>query len=217
MSIRLYDDFNNSSDNDVKNYKVIIAGLTGGPVAGSLTSEFAIGGGNDFTSAGELLRDIPVVGAALEAKNKFSGVTNISGRSATTELETRKVWNNSLIPDIPIEVEFYQSSTQVESIMEKMKRIKSAVFPTRAGAFFRAPLGYRFTGNNSRNATGTLTVQIGTWFRATGLLLVSESTTFSKEVNSNGHPISMKVQLTFQPFRAITYDEYLQYFRTANG
>lgn len=214
MSIRQYDDLNlASSPDDIKNYRIIIAGLSGGPVTGSLSADFALGGGNDFTSAGEALRDIPIAGKALKVKDGFSNILNISGRSATSELETRKVWNNSLIPDIPIELELYQSDANAESIMEKMKRIKSGVYPTRDGAFFTAPLGYKFKGKNSRNASGTLTLQIGTWFRAPDLVMVSESTTFSKEVNSKGTPISIKMSITFQPFKAITYDEFLDYFR----
>jgi hypothetical protein len=165
-----------------------------------------------FQTAGEALRDVPVVGAALDLKNKITNVANLSGRSATTELETRKVWQNSLIPDIPISFELYQSNANDISIMEKVRRIKSAVYPSRDGAFYRAPLGYRFTGQNSRTAQGVLALQIGRWFRVFNLVMSSENVTFSKEVNVNGHPISASVSITLQPFRAVTYDEMLSWF-----
>lgn len=209
--VRFYNDLNLDND-DAKNYKVIIAGLQGGPVTGAIESDFGFAGGNSFSTAGEALRDIPIVGAALQAKDKIQNIANISGKSATTALETRKVWNNSEIPNIPLEFTLYQANANDLSIMEKIKRIKSAVYPTRAGAFFSAPLGYRFTGENSNQAQGTLSIQIGTWFRAFNLVMVSENVTFSKEVNINGHPIRANVSVTLQPFRQLTYEEVLSWF-----
>lgn len=211
MSLRNYNDYNLNNE-DAKNYKIIIAGLQGGPVTGAVESDLGLAGGNDFSSAGDILKDIPIVGSLIAQKDKIQNLASVSGRSATTEMETRKVWNNSLIPDIPIEFTLYQSNANDLSIMDKVKRIKSAVYPSRAGAFFKAPLGYRFVGQNARQAQGTLTVQIGRWFRAFGLVMSSVNVTFSKEVNANGHPIEAKVSCTFQPYRSITYDEYLSWF-----
>lgn len=212
MSLRLYDQYG-VSDERPENYKVIIAGLAGGPVTGSLSANFAFGGGNQYQSFADLAGDIPVIGKGIDLKNKLATGLRLAGRSAVTELETRKVWNSSEIPDFPIEMTLYQTSTDNESIMDKMRRINSAVYPTRNGAFFKAPLGYRFTGQNSRNAQGTVSLSIGTWFRALGLVVSNVSQNFTKEVNSNGHPIEITMTITFQPFRAITYDEWLQYFR----
>ena len=211
MSLRNFNDYKLDNE-DAKNYKLIIVGLQGGPVTGAVETDFGLAGGNDFGTAGDALKDVPIAGALIQAKDKIQNVATISGRSATTELETRKVWNNSMIPDIPIEFTLYQSNANDTSIMEKMRRLKSAIYPTRSGAFFKAPLGYRFVGQNSRNAQGTLTLQIGTWFRAFGLVMTSLNTTFSKEVNVNGHPIEIKVTCTFQPYKAITYDEYVSWF-----
>jgi hypothetical protein len=211
MSLRQFNDLNLSNE-DQKNYKIIIAGLDGGPVTGAIEADFGFAGGNDFSTAGEALKDLPIAGNLIDLKNKITNLATISGRSATTELETRKVWNNSLIPDIPLQFTLYQANANDESIIDKVKRIKSAVYPTRAGAFFKAPLGYRFVGQNSRQARGTLTVQIGTWFRAFNLVMTSENVTFSKEVNVNGSPIRANVSVTLQPFRAITYEEMQSWF-----
>lgn len=212
MSISQFSNIN-VDDSVEQNYKVIIAGLQGGPVSGAISNDFALAGGNDFSTFGELLRGVPGADKVLAAKDLLAGAANISGRSATTELETRKVWNNSLIPDIPIEIELYQANADQNSIMEKIRRIKSAVYPNREGRFFSAPLGYKFAGQNSNTATGTLTVTIGTWFRASGLIMASENVTWSKEVNVNGQPISAFVTMTFQPFRAITYNEFLRWIQ----
>jgi hypothetical protein len=211
MSLR---DFNrlNINDENAQNYKIIITGLQGGPVTGAVETDFGLAGGNDFGSAGDALNDLPIVGGLVGLKNKLSNVANLSGRSAITELETRKVWNNSLIPDLPVEFTLYQASASDLSIIEKVKRLKSAVYPSRNGAFFKAPLGYRFAGQSSRTAQGTIALQIGTWFRAFGLVMASVNTTFSKEVNSQGQPIEVKVNCTFQPYKAITYDEFESWF-----
>jgi len=198
-----------------KKYQVVIAGLSGGPVVAVMQNDLSIAGGNDFTTAGEVLRDVPIAGAALTVKDKAASLVKIAGRSVTSQFETRLAWSNSLKPNFTIEMTFYQDDANAnDSILSQYKRIKSAVLPTAQGKFYKAPLGYKI-GNlkgQSLRPSGTLSIQIGEWFRATNVVMVSENFTFSKEVNINGQPLFATGSITLEPFKAVTYKEYQDYF-----
>lgn len=190
------------------NYRVIIAGLDGGPVTGTLINEMPIAGGNQFSSAKEITESIPIVGKAISVKDKASNLVNISGRSSLTEAETRLVWTGSSKPQFTIDLYFYQiSADQTPSTTDIMKRVQSSVLPSKSGVFFKAPLGYKINGS------GTLALSIGRWFRATNLVTINTNLVPSKEVNVNGIPLVVSGSVTLEPFRGITFKEFSDYFR----
>lgn len=214
MSLSKFNELNLSND-FTENYKVIIAGLTGGPVTGSMNNDIPISTGNDFSDAKEALEGI--IGAVgggrlLDLKNQIGSAARLAGGSATTALETRKIWNNSTMPSIPVEFTLYQSSADDESIIERVLRLQRATLPNKSGAVFTAPNNFSYTGRADLNASGTLILQIGTWFRADKLLLNDMNVTYSKEVNSLGQPIEAIVTANFIPFRVLTYDEFKRWF-----
>lgn len=194
---------------DNPNYRIIISGLKGKPVTAVLQNEFAVAGGNDFTTAGEVARELPIAGKILAIKDKFAAAAKTTGRSTLTQLETRLVWNNSLKPNFTVEMFFYQESIfDSDLIQDQYLRLKSASLPTKQGKnFFRAPRRY-----NPLAGTGTLSLQIGSWFRATKLLLINESFSFSKEVAPNGRPLFIVGSITLEPHQGLTLKEYEDYF-----
>lgn len=202
-----------------KKHQVIIVGLTGGSVTAINTSDTPISGGNDFTTAGEVLRDLPISGQILETKDKAASLVKLTGRSAVSQFETRLAWSNSLKPNFQVDLTLYSEetfpSTNPNSPLNQYLRIKSGVLPSAQGKFFRAPLGYKIADGrgNSLAPTGTLSLEIGEWFRATKLVMTSENFSFSRETNSLGDPLFIQGSVTLEPYKAITYDEFQDYFR----
>lgn len=200
-----------------KKYQVLITGLTGGSVTALHQTDLAITGGNDYSTASEVLRDVPIAGQVLDLKDKAGGLIKLTGRSVMSQFETRLAWSNSLKPNFAVDMTFYSDDSDAnDTVLKQYLRIKSGVLPTAQGAFFRAPLGYKIgtVKGQSLAPTGTLSFEIGEWFRGTNMIMVSENFTFSKEVNSKGHPILCTGSVVFEPFKAITYDEFKDYFRT---
>ena len=67
----------------------------------------------------------------------------------------------------------------------------------------------------SDSPKGLMNLQIGTWFKATKQVLISADFDFSKEVAEDGTPLIVSGKLTFEPYRAITHTEMMNYFITA--
>jgi hypothetical protein len=216
-----YDDFKNN-----ENYKITLklsdASVKGKPttriVTAVLQNDIALAGGNDFTTAGDAIGTIPAFGDAQNLRNKAEGAFKLAGKSLATQFESALVWSNSLKPNINIEMTFYQDSINNKDIMEDYLNIKSAVLPNSFGAAFSSPLGYSITRNklklkgNKLNPKGLISLQIGTWLRMTGMVMVSESFTMSKEVNALGNPLFITGSITLEPYKALTYKEFKKYF-----
>lgn len=77
-----------------------------------------------------------------------------------------------------------------------------------------APGGFAPMG---ATAKGTYMLEIGTWFRATGLILQDASIELSKERMPNGHALWAVVTVTLTPWRLCTQAEFQQYFITGGG
>lgn len=79
-----------------------------------------------------------------------------------------------------------------------------------------APNGYKAIRSSETGGLpagrGLCTVIIGKHFRARNMVLQSVSPTFSKEIQTNGTPIYATVDLTFVPYRILTYDEIKSFF-----
>lgn len=195
-------------------YQVRIVGLQGGPVIGVMTNEFSIAGANDFGSLRDYIKDIPIVGQFSETVKNATKLNGLMGVSNVIEAETRKVWGSSGAPQFSIDLLFYNSNAEdKDGLLEIYKRIKSGSLPSKNGVFFNAPLGYRFKSKNGLGADGTISLSIGKWFLATGLVMISENFTFANKMNSKGHPIYATAQMTFEPYKQITLEEFKGYIR----
>lgn len=195
-------------------------------VTAVLQNDISIAGGNDFTTARDIIAETPIAGTIAGFKDKFAAQTKVFGKSVTTQLETGLAWSNSLKPNISVEMTFYQEDATQGDILSDYMKIKAAVLPSGVGAFFKAPLGYRLVEDLARitkkasegkttpiiKPKGLVTLQIGKWLRMTGMVMISESFTFSKEVNSNGQPLFITGSVTLEPFQALTYAQFQKYF-----
>jgi hypothetical protein len=207
------------------NYKFTIASKFWS-VVGVMSNEMPIAGGNQFDTTADVLSNIPIIGKGLAIKSKFSDVFKLSGQSSITDFETRLVWTGSDKPQFTIDYKFYNSSTLVsESVrgaMVQAKQLQATVLPSkgtpaigRKGTFFRAPLNYKF--HSSGDLNGTLSLEIGNWFRASKLLARSTNFTPSIQVMGNGEPLFVLGSITLEPYQAITYEEFVGFFRKSSN
>lgn len=195
-------------------------------VTGAIQNELSIAGQNQFDTAGQVLGDIPVVGALINMKEKFSNVIKLSGQSNVTSWESQLVWNGSDKPQFTVEYKFYNRSSQIsetdKGALQMAKALQSTVLPNkgvkpsgmRKGFLYSAPLGYKL---GAKGASGLLALKIGNWFQAKGLVATSTNFTPSIQVMRSGLPLFVTGSITLEPYRMITYDEFLGYFPQARG
>lgn len=132
----------------------------------------------------------------------------------------RALWMGPKVPDFAIEVVIINYKNN--DVRQEVLSLYSSVLPGGKkigfGSILKIPLNY----NPRSNGKGTVTVQIGKWFRAPQLIVESVSSSFSKEVvatvDSNGKPdggsvpLYAKATINFQPMQAITYEQFRGYF-----
>lgn len=196
-------------------------------VAGVLNSAVPLAGGNEFESAKTALSKLPLIGKVFELSGALSDFTRLAGKDTAMAVEqTRKIWQESRTPVLSVEMTFWglQAGDLGNRPIDKVLALYSGVMPTKsAGGFLiSAPLGYRFTDENF-NASGLVALNIGTWLRATELVMTNVNFTPSLEVMADGSPLYMTGSVELEPFKMITFDEFLAWFpqlplnRNANG
>lgn len=224
-------------------YRFIIAGdrSSGINVSGQMQNQLSIGGENSYTDVGAIIGEVggivssisktlgAVVSAATALKRGLDAANTIASQSKVTDVESRLIWEGSSKPQFVIEYTFYnESQTQAKSpkgALSMALALQKAVLPSkgspakgRAGVFFKSPLGYKPKTGGNKVASGTLTLSIGKWFRASDLVIRSTNFTPSIQVLGNGHPVLVKGSVTLEPSELITYETFKGYFRdTANS
>ncbi|WBU87742.1 hypothetical protein [Escherichia phage EP_H11] len=119
--------------------------------------------------------------------------------------ETIAQWRGSTKPVFPVTLTIISYNPSIRPLDIVKEFLAGVTYTTKNGLMFGAPNGYsvtKATGNFNPDTaiTGTWTLQIGQWFRATSLILVNVSTQYSKEIaRSTGQPLWAKVQLSFTP------------------
>lgn len=63
----------------------------------------------------------------------------------------------------------------------------------------------------------TFALRIGNWFEANQLLIDDVSISFSKETSPDGTPLILYMDVTFRPYRNITFKEFSKYFVTVKS
>lgn len=211
----VYDDLKDNA-----NYQIVLilddqANKKTRTVTSVLQNDISLAGGNDFTTAGDILRDFPIAGKALQIKDKATASSKALGKSIVTQFETSLVWSNSLKPVLNVEMTFYQDSLSTQKdILEDYLAIKAAVLPSAQGEFYKSPLGFKIGDLKKRTLKqqGMVSIQIGKWFKMVNAVIVSESFTFSKEVNREGKPLFITGSVSLEPSKAITYSQFQKYF-----
>lgn len=139
-------------------------------------------------------------------------------------------WIASERPNFPLELTFIaidRDSTPEQDAVAIMSRIYPRTNGENPEDTFTvtAPGGYRSGGRfvsdgpgeenytyQDRRPTGTWTVEIGTYFRAPGLVLVNASLQMSPIRTTYNQPLYAKVQTQFETHKIVTEEEYRSYF-----
>ena len=77
----------------------------------------------------------------------------------------------------------------------------------KGGALLKPPGDY-----NAGEGTGTWTVQIGQYFKATQLVLTQGNAAFAPVDVSDGTPLYANISLTFEPYMVPTEEDFAAYF-----
>lgn len=200
---------------DNPNARTIIALPGGVQVVGFIQNDIQISGGNDFNN--------PFENQAQNAINeKLQILQAVAGRflgdkirqfTIKTVDQSALFWTGSQIPTFNLQLAFV-ALREGDDIRDSVEKLYSAVMPTfldvKATSTINAPLGYLPRG---RVADGTITAQIGTWFRASRLVITNVDFTFSQETIENGSPLAAEGSIQLRPFRAISFNEFKSIIR----
>lgn len=156
----------------------------------------------------------PAAGAILEKV----GVNIPAQIGPQTFFNTTESWAGPQKPSFSVKTTFV-AVKPTDDVTKQVRQIMRACFPTGdLTGIMKSPLDYgpnlQVNGvkNISLSIQGTVNLKIGTWFQAMGLILESAHPKFSAQVIKNGKPLYCEMEMSFKPYRAITYDEFLGYF-----
>lgn len=184
-------------------------------VSGFVTSELNLSGGNEFTSPFE---DSEKIKKGMKFFNVFKTALSVSGGNAggtsatLTKNQTILFYTGSQKPTFSIEAAFItlDSAKTNETALYKVKELMKLVYPT-GSEIMEAPLGY-IPLTKDGTPSGTVSLRVGNWFHARYLVVKDVNFTMSKEVTANGTPLYAVGNITLEPYRSLSYDEYSAYF-----
>lgn len=197
-----------------ENAKVTVA--TGGaPVTAFVQSDLIINGSNNFTNSlqSSNIESLQVLLQKGQGIAQAMGATHGSQFSARTLSQSTDFWTGSERPTFTIDMLFV-ALYEEDDVRKKVMELYRCTYPTAKGLVLTEtlipPLGYQPDATGV-NATGTITVKYGKWFRAPGQLMKNVSFKFSKEVLKSGLPVFAVGSITFHPFREISFSEFQKY------
>lgn len=163
-------------------------------------SDFGFSMSSQFTSEDQQGAD-----PLSDTTNKISNTFGLGAQTIVANIrQTASQWTGSTRPtfSIPITVVAYDTSIKPLDISKEF--LKGVAFEYGMAGVFKAPNGYGVTkldaGFGNSSFTGTWSLQIGQWFRATGLILLDATVQYSKEVlKTTKQPVWATINLTFQP------------------
>lgn len=148
--------------------------------------------------------------AGTAAINAVTG-TKVAQRQAKSLMMSIATWNGTDKPSFSLNLLFVAINSSVDVLGEVMKLMKGVV-PTKETIIdLVAPLSY--APIEMAGAEGTWTVAIGQWFYAPYQIITSMAPRISKEVVAGGKPLYAEVNIRFEPYRMVDYEEFKQYFK----
>lgn len=175
-----------------------------------LTDPFRIAGSAKYATPLETTTQ-ETFHTALEAIKAVTGQQglNLSLPSPKTAEQTVATWSSVDKLAFTLNVLFIALEEQ-DDIRRQIAPIYSAVYPefdqVVAGNFMVPPFGYKPRGLVAEN---TLAVEIGNWWRSTGMLITNVDFEISKEVIASGSPLYALGTISFEHYRIISYQEFL--------
>jgi len=214
--------------------KVIIDIKDGTPIVGYMQEDLSIAGSAEFNTPAESQQ----LQKATDFVNKFSLLSggavgkNIKIMSVGNVKQTLLSWTSSAKPLFTVPLTFV-ALTRQDDPREIVKRLYKCVFPTFSSGSMKsfgvnlnlkgingakvatAPLGYK----GVKGGKGTITVQIGSWFRAPNLVMTSVDFNFSKVMvgmtteagKQIGFPLYAVGSIAFTPMEDIDYNQLASY------
>ena len=146
--------------------------------------------------------------------------------SARTPSQYTYTWTTSDRPSFSVPLVFITTSldnTQQGNPQAQAVSLAKLCLPGLEGGnspTFTRPAGYTPTNKKTKGIIkqppGTFTLNIGNWFSASGLVLLSAEIELSQQRMSNGWPLYAEVSVTLEPFRLISAEEFEGYFYIGN-
>ena len=182
-------------------------------ISSVMMNELAFSGSNEFSAKADLLKELPIAGPILGLKDKVRPVAQLAGGASYSSSELAETWVKSSVPKFSIDfLLLAHNADKAVKHVELIKKLQASVLPAAGGnGGLLPPLGYKNDGS------GTISLTVGTWFSATGLIMDSISYTPSKQVMSNGYPLYWNCSVTLYPYKAITIDQFERYFQSVNS
>lgn len=213
-----YDDYVQNADAKVI---ITIPGQRG--IEALLINDFMFAGSSEYTNMFEQMAEsynskLDIAKAAIYAAAP-SQQARLSKVSLRVVDQTILRWSGGGRPTFPISMMFVETKDGGTDVRDSVKTMYSTIFPVEGygvntkGINFRTyapPLGY--IGTASGKSAGTITLKIGRWFLATGLVTTSVNFTFSKEVTPKGTPLFATGDVNFESYRLMTNDEVQKFF-----
>ena len=155
------------------------------------------------------------------SEGKLSEATDSFFETARIPKNLTHTWVSSERPTFDVTMAFVTLGESQPNPQEEVTSLAALALPGiggggrgTAGATFTRPAGYRPEQNAS--PPGTFTLKIGEWFEAKGLVLTAVQITLSQQrviLNGGTRPLYAEAQVSLEPFRMISADEFQEYFR----
>lgn len=189
-------------------------------VRGFLQSDISINGGSLFSEPFSSAAQESIANKIEKFKASLAGfdltrkiaksLKNITFRTVSQSVS---LWQGTEKPTFSMDLLFLAFDDSPENdVRRNVARLFETVFPTISGSGragrrqIKPPLGYFPDVINAR-ADGTISVFVGTWFRARNMVMQSVNPTFSRETLPNGSPLFATVNIQFRPVVVLTFDD----------
>lgn len=169
---------------------------------------FSVGGNSQYESP-----YINLMQAAVQkvlgdtAANYIAHGTKAAGVMATKKEMTRMAWIGTDLPEFQLTLLF--TDVEYHDPREPAKQIIASVYPIEKGLVLTAPGDYSVIDAPDK---GVYHIAIGQWFRAQNQILRNAVGQFSRQVNRDGYPKYVTVDILFHPFQMISNRELQDYF-----
>lgn len=154
--------------------------------------------------------------SAGEAINRWVKLGANAVGASQTKLEaiatTGLSWIDCTRPVFSLELLFIGTRKTPDPRKDPVKLLTGVVPDSATGGTITAPWGYELS-SSSGDAKGTMTIEIGKWFRAKKQVLLDCQVDCSKEVtNQAGYPLYATATIQFTPTHLLTKDDIVGYF-----
>lgn len=185
-------------------------------VKGFLEADFSFGGQADYASMSDAMGDSQGtlqsgMNVATAAKNSVTG-GNSSAPVLKSFVQTVLDFVGTGSTEFQINIKLI-ATRPTDNVVAEYKKLIPAVFSEGGGSLqlMKAPFGY--ARSLTTMTAGGCTLAIGSWFRASKLLIKSVTPSFSREIISNGTPLSATIAITLTMFRSPSAEDVQGWFR----